>query len=73
MALGKAIDFVKRVGFDRELKTACDKCVSRVDMLSKLDFNEVEFEDAVNMQLVKCQTHEQAEVFQQIKLWFLLF
>jgi hypothetical protein len=73
MALGNAIDFVKRVPFDKELKRACDKCVSRGEMLSKLDFNELEFEDALNMQLVKCQTYEQAEVFQQIKLWFLLF
>ncbi len=72
MALRKAIDFVKRVGFDKELKTACNKSVSRLDMLRMLDFNEVEFEDALNMQLFKCQTYEQAEFFQQIKLWFLL-
>ena len=72
MALGKAVDFVKRVGFDEELRTECNKSASKVELLHKFDFNEVEFEDALNMQLVKCQTYEQAEVFQQIKLWFLL-
>ena len=33
-------------------------------------FNETEFEDAINMQLVKCQSYEDAERIHQIKFWF---
>jgi hypothetical protein len=73
MALGKAIKFVKHVGLDNELRKSCYKSKSKAELLKTLDFDETEFEDAINMQLVKCQTHEQAEHFQQIKMWFLLF
>lgn len=72
MALGKAIKFVKQVGFDRQLRTSCYQSNSKIDLLKKLGFDEVEFEDAINMQLVKCQTHEQAEHFQQLRTWFTL-
>ena len=72
MALGKAIKFIKQIGFDDELRKDCYKSKSKAELLEKFDFNEGEFEDAVNMQLVKCQTYEQAEHFQQLKMWFLL-
>jgi len=39
-------------------------------LLKNLDFNETEFEDAINMQLVKCQSYEEADRIQQVKLWF---
>ena len=72
MALGKAIKFVKHVEFDDALRKSCYKSKSKAELLKRLDFDEGEFEDAINMQLVKCQAHEQAEHFQQIKMWFLI-
>ncbi len=72
MALGKAINFVKQIGFDNELRTSCYKSDSKPELLEKLGFNEVEFDDAINMQLVKCQSYEQAEHYQQIRMWFLM-
>jgi len=71
MALSKAIEFVKIATSDEELRTACTN-FSKESLLLKLNFNEVEFEDAVNMQLVKCKSYEQAEKYQQIRIWFLL-
>lgn len=72
MALSKAIEFVKQVSSDKEFRTQCNKNNSKIELLQHLNFNEIEFEDALNMQLVKCQTYEEAEVFQQLKIWFLL-
>ena len=71
MALGKAIKFVKQACFDKELRASCYKS-PKSELLKTLDFDEGEFEDAINMQLVKCQTYEAAEPFQQLKIWFSL-
>ena len=71
MALSKAIEFVKKVGSDTNLRTSCYEMKTRQELLLLLGFNEVEFEDAINMQLVKCQTYDEAEEFQQIQMWFL--
>jgi len=72
MALGKAIKFVKQVGFDKTLRASCYKSASKPELLGRLGFDENEFEDAINMQLVKCQSHEQAEHYQQLRMWFSL-
>ena len=72
MALSKAIQFIKAVKLNNEFREACNNSSSKKLILQQLNFNEVEFEDAINMQLVKCQTYEQAEIYQQIKIWFLL-
>lgn len=72
MALGKAIKFVNEVVKNSELRSACNKSNSKQELLKELDFDETEFDDAINMQLVKCQSYEEAEVFQQIKMWFLI-
>ena len=72
MALGKAIKFVKEVGFDKNLRRSCYDFKSKAELLKEFDFDTAEFEDAINMQLVQCQTHEQAEHYQQIKMWFLI-
>ena len=69
MALGKAITFVKQACDDKKLRAECYKS-SKSELLEKFDFNEVEFDDAINMQLVKCQTYEAAEPFQQLRIWF---
>ena len=71
MALGKSIKFIKQFIRDKEFRDECNKS-SKADLLSKLDFTELEFEDAINMQLVKCRTYEQADRIQQVKFWFAL-
>jgi hypothetical protein len=72
MALNKAIEFVKKVGSDKVLRESCYEIKTKNELLLNLDFNEFEFEDAINMQLVKCQTYDEAEEFQQIWVWFTL-
>lgn len=72
MALGKAISFVKQVISDNEFRRNCNKCASKEELLKELDFHEGEFEDAINMQLFKCQSYESANQIQQIKMWFSL-
>ena len=72
MALGKAIKFVNEVVKNTELRSACNKSKSKQELMENLGFDETEFDDAINMQLVKCQSYEEAEVFQQIKMWFLI-
>ncbi|HZL10551.1 MAG TPA: hypothetical protein VFC65_11170 [Prolixibacteraceae bacterium] len=69
MALGKSINFVKQFIRDQEFRSECNKS-TKLDLLSKLDFTELEFDDAINMQLVKCQSYEEADRVQQVKLWF---
>lgn len=72
MALGKAIKFVKDASTSKEFRALCYTQSSKEALLKKFDFNEVEFEDAINMQLVKCQTYDDAEGIHQIKNWFAL-
>ena len=69
MALGKSIQFIRQFILDQEFRHECNHN-SKEELLKKLDFNETEFEDAINMQLVKCQSYEEAERIHQIKYWF---
>lgn len=69
MALGKSIKFIQRFVSDKEFRNECNN-ISKLELLSRLDFSEAEFEDAINMQLVKCQTYEEADRIQQVRLWF---
>ncbi len=71
MAIGKAMEFVKQASIDKELRSKCNKSESKAELMKSMDFTEIEFDDAINMRLVKCQTYEQAEIYQQLKLWFL--
>ena len=34
------------------------------EILETFGFDEIEFDDAINMRLVKCQSYEEAEAFQ---------
>lgn len=72
MAIGKAIKFVKEVVDNKTLRVECNKAESKQKLLDKMGFDEVEFDDAINMQLVKCQSYEEAEQYQQIRMWFLI-
>ena len=69
MALGKSIQFIRQFILDQEFRHECNKS-SKEELLINNDFNETEFEDAITMQLVKCQTYEEAERIHQIKYWF---
>ncbi|MDX8338734.1 hypothetical protein SLH46_06050 [Draconibacterium sp. IB214405] len=70
MAIDKAITFVKKATTESEFRKACYKVPSKESLMQQIGFTDVEFDDAINMQLVKCQTYEQAEVYQQIRMWF---
>jgi hypothetical protein len=69
MALGKSIRFIQNFIQDKELRRVCNS-YSKEELLQNFDFNEAEFEDSINMQLVKCQSYEEAEQFHQLKFWF---
>ncbi len=71
MAIDKAIKFVKKATSESDFRKQCYKAASKEVLMQEIGFDEVEFDDAVNMELVKCQTYEQAEVYQQIRMWFL--
>ncbi len=71
MAIDKAIKFVKKATTESDFRKQCYKAASREALMEERGFDEVEFDDAINMQLVKCQSYEQAEVYQQIRMWFL--
>ena len=70
MALSKALTFIKQFSTDLEFRKGCNKMTSKAEFIDQMGFNEAEFEDAIRMNLLKCQTYEEAEEFEQIKFWF---
>lgn len=70
MSVKKAIKFIRQIGYDDALRAKCYDCSNREELLNMLEFSEFEFEEAINSQLVKCQTEEEAENIRQLKLWF---
>lgn len=70
MALSDSIRFVKNATRNSEFRKSCAEFDSKSDLLAFYKFDELEFDDAINMQLVKCQTYEEAEIFQQLRMWF---
>ncbi|MFQ3578853.1 MAG: hypothetical protein SNJ71_01770 [Bacteroidales bacterium] len=73
MAIANALTFVKRMVNDPEFRTECNTYKTKDDLLVWQKFTATEFEDAINMNLVKCQTYEEAEKYQQLKMWFWVF
>lgn len=71
MALKNAISFLHRFVEDGEFRYSCHE-LSKKELLNIHNFDEQEFDDALNMQLVQCQTHEEADVIQEVKLWFMI-
>ncbi|MBW8325328.1 MAG: hypothetical protein K0M50_11230 [Prolixibacteraceae bacterium] len=69
MALGKSIRFIKQFILDDEFRRECNR-IPKEELMRNQDFNETEFDDAINMELVKCQSYEEAERIHQIKYWF---
>lgn len=70
MALSNAIRFVKDATKDSEFRKSCASFETRDDLLSFYKFDALEFDDSINMQLVKCQSYEEAETYQQLRMWF---
>lgn len=70
MALGKSISFIRNFTGDPEFREKCNR-LSKEELLLRSDFTEQEFDDAINMQLVKCQTYDEADRIQQVRLWFM--
>ena len=70
MSIGKAIRFVKDASVDKDLRKSCVGFKTKDELFSFFKFDALDFDDAINMQLVKCKTYEEAETFQQLRLWF---
>lgn len=70
MSLSKALTFLKQALADPEVRKQCILFETKAELLSTWGFSELDFDDAINMQLVKCQTYEQAETYQQLRMWF---
>jgi hypothetical protein len=78
MSIVNALAFIHRFEADANLRVACNRCKSNEEMLQLLEkkemaFTSVEFDEAINGLLVKCQTYEQAGYIEQIKMWFNMF
>lgn len=72
MSIGKALTFFKRIKTDSEFRKSCYKAESKQALLEAEGFTEYEFEDAVNMNLVKCQDYDEADQVKQLQQWFAL-
>jgi hypothetical protein len=78
MSIANALTFIHQFEADANLRVACNRCKSNEEMLQLLEkkemaFTSVEFDEAINGLLVKCQTYEQAGYIEQIKMWFNMF
>lgn len=69
MALGNALHFVKQFTSDERFRKQCNRYNSKNELFQVHNFNEYEFEDAINMQLLKCNSHNQALYFLQVRMW----
>jgi len=70
MAISKAIKFLNDFSLNATFREKCYLVESKDLLLKERDFTEFEFEDALNMKLVKCYTAEDAEQIYQVKQWF---
>ncbi len=72
MALGKSIQFIRQFFGDEALRQSCSK-LSKQDLLTTYGFTADEFDDAINMELVKCQTYDEVSRVEQLRMWFAIF
>ena len=78
MSLQNAIVFIRNVNTNKSLRKACYSCKTKEELFELLHnegigFTQFEFEEAINVSLVKCQTYEEADEVKQAELWFNLF
>ena len=73
MSIKRAQRFIQQVRNEETYRMQCYQCDSKEELLDMAGFNIYEFEEALTMQLFKCQTYEEAEYVKQIKQWFTFF
>ena len=78
MSVTHAMEFIELVKTSESFRQECYEYAHIEDLMEMLTqnskgFTPNDFENAINMNLVKCQTYEQAEVYKEIDNWFKLF
>lgn len=78
MSVQNALQFISIVSEDGNFRKSLYKYATRQELINHLSengrgFTVSEFEDAVNMKHLKCQTYEEADHLKQIEMWFNLF
>lgn len=71
MSLSKAMNFLKTFTKDEKIRSECYSH-SLIDLETKYGFAQTELEDAINMQLVKCQTEDEASRYLHLKTYLQL-
>ena len=75
MSIHNALVFIEQVNTKPDFRKLCNQCgekkrIQETLKVIQMNFEEWEFEDAINNRLVQCQTYEQADVFEQIRQWY---
>lgn len=70
MSQSKALRFVRLASKNQDQRELCYQSKSKSELLKVLGFTETEFENAINMKLVSCRTHEDAAIIQELRFWF---
>ena len=78
MSVQNANDFIELVEKNDEFRLKCYESSTIEELMIMLNANGIafssnDFENAINMKLVRCQTYEQADVVKDIENWFKLF
>lgn len=78
MSIHNAKIFIQQVHTDPDFRKLCNAVGSKegiYQMLKEIDmhFEEEEFEEAINLLHVKCQTYEEADDVKQIEWWYSMF
>ncbi len=77
MSVNNAMEFIKLVKGNDSFRQKCYEFNNIEDLMEKLihdfkGFTPDDFKNAINMNLIKCQTWEQADVYKEIDDWFKL-
>ncbi len=75
MSIGAAIDFLARVQADEEFRRGCYRCADREELAALLHscgyrFDELEFDNAVNHLVLRCESESQAYVVHHLESWY---
>lgn len=75
MSIGTALKFMKRGMAEAALRDRLNGAVDLPELMQILEeegltFSPVEFEDAVNSTLLKCQTWDEANALREFKFWW---
>jgi hypothetical protein len=78
MSINNALEFIELVKCNEGFRQKCYDYPNIEDLMEMLrqnhkGFSPDDFENAINMNLIKCQTYEKAEIYKEIDNWFKLF